>query len=78
MGNVEHDFSISTTEQAFDTATPRNVLGDVPRSEKPKNGSGTEGLGEAQPGEKPLGTVMRKIGTEEGWTVVKRSRDRKE
>ena len=50
------------------------LLGDVPRSGKPKNGSGTEGLEEAQPGEKPLGAAMRKIGAEEGWTLVKRSR----
>ena len=74
MGNVPHDFSANTIKQAFDTATPRSVLGDVPRSGKPKNGSGTEGLEEAQPGEKPLGAAMRKIGAEEGWTLVKRSR----
>jgi len=51
------------------------MLGDVPRS-----GSDVRDLTneEAQPGHRPLGAVMRKIGAEEGWTVVKRSKGKKE
>ena len=51
------------------------MLGDVPRSESDVRDLTSE---VAQPGHKPLGAVMRKIGAEEGWTVVKRSKGKKE